>query len=359
MRPAFKLPWGVFALTNTKPTQREWVEVDAKQISSKHFTAKNGKVYLVKADAAAARYNNVDGGTITLKPIQQEFTGVFPGSIFSIHSNKKFFTMKILSIAFNLMNNPTKSDFGLSESSSFSPESAYSLALKQENLTEDEEELKATDAWKAIEAKIARWQLAALLPNLPFPNALPEMVAPLSDETVSEMLEASELVIMGNPLNQEDPAAFAVLQMSEVFGDADLSKYQTPADPADAVAALTEETLEAPALGTESAENPDQVATEGEPVVQDVPGQEPVVAAPPAIPAAQPVVSYVPGENFINATTLVNLRESMLETQKIVNKNLEAIDSAIVSGFLKLAQQQDTVVLSTLPAEAETLEVTA
>ena len=67
MHPGFKVGEILFVLTNTRPLQTPCVVLDAFQVNSQHFKAKNEKVFLTVAyDQAANKFNEVPGGELEL-----------------------------------------------------------------------------------------------------------------------------------------------------------------------------------------------------------------------------------------------------------------------------------------------------
>jgi len=359
LRPAVRLPAGLFALSNSIPYKNQYIQIEAKQVLSTHFKAKKNVVYLIKAEPSAYRYNNVSGGILALeKPHEKKFLGLTSQNshIFSLTQHNK--AMKLLQIAFPQMQGATKETFGLSAESSFTPETAYDLCLRQSNgdtLTEPEQALASSDAWLQIFRNVQRVQLNTVLPNLPFPAATIEMVAAIPQDRLNDSVEYAEAVLSGNPAEAGSISALGVEGLTEWLGAADLTAYQTPAAPEDVKAAI-ENAIEAPA---EEVPAETTVAAEEAPAQEEVPVEETTqtenLPAPP-INATTSVV--VPGGKlYTAASTVVGLRDQVQANIAAQQETLQQIDKVIIAGFLNNAAELDAV--AGLPATTEATETLA
>lgn len=380
LRPAIRLPTGVFALSNTKPTDsKPFMPIKAEQVISEHFAAKSGIVYLIRASDKAYRYNNAPGGLLKITDKEKKFMGLAPIS----NSPSQFKAhMQLLKIDFSLLKGVTKATFGLSENGNLSTEAAYALAQKQvakEALTEPEAKLVETEVWKAIFAKIQQAQLVAILPNLPFPGATPEMVLAIPAEKLDEAIEFTQMVMEGNPTDPNADAAVAVEGLTPYFGDVDLSAYQTNADPVDAAAAIPAESAQTPVAQEEASTEPiapteeaqekapeetpasvePEEATSTEPVTAEtIPTPPAAENLPAAAPAGEGTVSVVTRARVLEVGDL-NALEERLENfleggQKMLSDVRKKSREALVNLAVELDQKEAT---KTLPANTDEVVV--
>jgi hypothetical protein len=361
LRPAVRLPSGVFALSHTRPKDGgSFIEIEACQVRSTHFKAKSKVVYLIKADSSAYRYNNVAGGTLTLKTQnEKKFVGLVPYNIQS-----KFSThMQFLKIDFAQLKGATKETFGLSATSVLTPETAYALAERFATggeLSADEDKVTATDAWKVVFGNIQRAQLNAVLPNLPFPAATPEMVAAIPGEKLDEAIQFTQMVLNGNAADANDDAAVGVEGLTEYFGTADLTPYVAPAAPEDVVAALPvtdpltptavvealpvaeDETASLPTEPVptpEAGPNPEPAADTAN---EDMPPADEAPAEVPAAPTGK--VEVVPTQsNHFDFERVLKTREKMVVARKQMEESIEEIDDVIFNGARSMAKALDAV----------------
>lgn len=358
MRPGIRFPWGMYALSNTKPHHQDWVGIKAEQVVSDHFKAKGPIVYLIVALNTATRYNNVSGGVLLLRnQIEQEFLGLNPSShIFSLTTTQFFSHMKLLVLSFELLINATKETFGLSAESTFTPDTAYELALKSyDEMSDDEKLLSESSAWQNVMANMARCQIKSLLNNLPFPDATPEMVDAIPEESLQDAINYVTDLLAGNPTDDNDPAALAVMGLEEWLGTADLDGYTTPAtneqvadalveDPeADATEEIVDTPADEPATETVAEEDvEEEVAEESAGIVATDPAQTQVIAS----------------TNFITMNQLVEARKELKAIKISAEKALDRIDDGIINSALNMAQHIDG---AALPAnvDAEELAVEA
>lgn len=350
LRPAVRLPAGLFALSNSIPYKNPFIEIRASQVKSSHFKAKGKVVYLIKAEPSAYRYNNVSGGILSLQnPNEKKFLGLttLNANIFSLSNN---ITMsKLLKIDFAQLKGATQESFGLSAESTFTPETAYDLCQRQVNggeMSDEEKEITITDVWGKVLQNVQKIQLGTILPNLPFPNATAEMVAAIPGDKLNDAIEYAEAVMSGNPAEEGSVPALGVEGLAEWLGVADLTAYQTPAA-LEAVAAAIETAVEgAPVVETETVPATEETA----PIEEGVGETEasPAVETPVAegeslpVPQAQTATAIVAGgERYRSANVVVSLRQQVLANIEAQQKTLKQIDGVIVEGFLQNAALLD------------------
>ena len=357
LRPAVRLPAGLFALSNSIPYKNPFIKVKASQVVSDHFKAKGNDVYLIKAETSAYRYNNISGGVLTIeKPNEKKFLGLNAQNshIFSLTNNNKK-SMKLLKIDFPQLKGASKENLGLSAESSFTPESAYDLAMRQANagtLTEGEKEVVASDVWQKVFGNIQQTQLHSVLTNLPFPNATTEMIVAIPTDRLNEAIEYAEAVLSGNPAEASSISNLGVEGLSEWLGAADLSAYQTPAA-LEEVAAAIETAQEGTSEVAAPVEAPVETPVEGavtEEVVPETAGEETVTDALP-VPKQATQVVVEGGERYRSAKVVSDLLDQVEENIDQLQKTRKQIQQVITSGFLQNATLLDQ---QTLPASVET-----